>query len=379
MISSAKRSRMLIVDDDPGILRAVSRIFAAQYDVKCADGPTAALELVSKERPPEVAVLDIRMPEMNGFELMRRLREVVPDLDVILMTGNAEEPDANLVEAIDAGAFYFIQKPFERRVLLALVTRCFELRRLRLEMQKHTRRLERELEEARQFQMSLLPPPEAQFGGLSISARYSACTELAGDFYDYAEMGDGTAALLIADVVGHGVSAAMMTGIVKAAFHTARSRAFDPLDVVNRVREAVRPLDAGRFVTLCCARVDLQQRELTYVNAGHEPMILHHRAGGVELLNSTGPLISSALVDIPCEQEVVPLVDQDFLLFYTDGVADVVGPEGRFGRNRLETLLASADRGSPQQTLDSILHAVSEFAGGREVKDDITLLGAELK
>ena len=75
------------------------------------------------------------------------------------MTGNAEEPDDNLIKAIDEGAFYFIQKPFDRRVLLALVNRCLELRELREEREMFLRRVERELDEARQFQLSLLPPP----------------------------------------------------------------------------------------------------------------------------------------------------------------------------------------------------------------------------
>ena len=167
---------------------------------------------------PDLAIVDIRMPEMSGFEVTRGLKAALRDVDVILMTGNSEEPDDNLIQAIDEGAFYFIQKPFDRRVLLALVHRCLELRRLREEREKYLLRVERELEDARQFQISLLPPPHFERAGLSIDARYLACTELAGDIYDYVDANDGAVALLIADVVGHGTSAAMMTAVVKAPF-----------------------------------------------------------------------------------------------------------------------------------------------------------------
>jgi len=111
------------------------------------------------------------------------------------MTGNSEEPDETLIRAIDKGAFYFIQKPFDRRVLLTLVNRCLELRELREQREQFLRRVERELEEARQFQLSLLPPTGMELPRLSIAARYLACNELAGDIYDYVEAGDGAVAV----------------------------------------------------------------------------------------------------------------------------------------------------------------------------------------
>ena len=193
------------------------------------------------------------------------------------MTGNAEEPDDNLIQAIDEGAFYFIQKPFDRRVLLALVNRCLELRRLREEREKFLRRVERELEEARQFQLSLLPPPHFELAGLSIDARYLACTELAGDIYDYVAADDGAVALLIADVVGHGTSAAMMTGVVKAAFRASHVDDFEPRAVVERVQRRNSRLrcEPLRHPVLCprgspAPRADLRQRRPSRADRPHE-------------------------------------------------------------------------------------------------------------
>ena len=112
-------ARILIVDDDPGILRAVSRILGRRHHVDVRrlgrGGPRAGAAL-----RPDLAIVDIRLPAMNGFEVTRGLKAALRDVDAILMTGNAEEPDETLIRAIDEGAFYFIQKPFDRRVLLAL-------------------------------------------------------------------------------------------------------------------------------------------------------------------------------------------------------------------------------------------------------------------
>ena len=93
----------------------------------------------------------------------------------------------------------------------------------------------------------MLPPPHFDRAGLSIDARYLACTELAGDIYDYVTAPDGTVALLIADVVGHGTSAAMMTAVVKAAFRASHGDGFEPRAVVERVQEGIRDFDAGSF------------------------------------------------------------------------------------------------------------------------------------
>jgi sigma-B regulation protein RsbU (phosphoserine phosphatase) len=365
-------ARILVVDDDPGILHALSRILGRRHHVTCVASGPAALEEAKRLRP-DLAVVDIRMPEMTGFEVTRGLKAALRDVDVILMTGNAEEPDDNLIQAIDEGAFYFIQKPFDRRVLLALVTRCLELRRLREEREVFLRRVERELAEARQFQLSLLPPSHSTLAGVAIAARYLACNELAGDIYDYVAAGEGAVALLIADVVGHGTSAAMMTGVVKAAFRASHVDGFEPRAVVERIREGIRDFDASRFVTLCCARLNPVRRELTYVNAGHPEPIVHTRSAQSLLLPPTGPLLTSALFDLPWEQNTVEFGPGDSILFYTDGVTEASGPTGMFGQERLTTMMTRGQlRGA--ELLDEILRELASFTGSSTHQDDVTLL-----
>jgi sigma-B regulation protein RsbU (phosphoserine phosphatase) len=365
-------ARILVVDDEPGILHALSRILGRRHHVTCATSGPAALAQACSLRP-DLAIVDIRMPEMTGFEVTRGLKAALRDVDVILMTGNAEEPDDNLIQAIDEGAFYFIQKPFDRRVLLALVNRCLELRRLRVEREKFLRRVEHELEEARQFQQSLIPPPQFEGPGLSISARYLACTELAGDIYDYAVASDGAVALLIADVVGHGTSAAMMTAIVKAAFRASHVDAFEPKAVVGRISEGIRDFDGSRFVTVCCARVNPGRRELTYVSAGHPQPIIRSASGSVSLLDSTGPLLTSALADLPCEQATVDFGPGDSILFYTDGVTEAAVASEMFGMDRLISMMTAGDRRGAS-LLDAILGEVAAFTGSASHQDDVTLL-----
>ena len=365
--------QILIVDDEPGMLRAVKKILQRDHAITTAESGEDALEKI-ETCSPDLAIVDIRMPGINGFELTRLLKLRDPHLDVILMTGNAEEPDDNLIQAIDEGAFYFIQKPFDRRVLVTLVNRCLELRRLRNSELKYISRLERELDDAQQFQLSLLPPPHQKVAGVDIHARYLACSELAGDIYDYAPAGENAVAFLVADVVGHGASAAMLTSVVKSAFHSAAVADFRPLQVIEQVKEGLRTFDPSRFVTLTCGRLDTSTGELNYVNAGHPAGIVHKRGTASVMLSPTAPMLSSTFYDIPFNDATIRLEPDQSLLFYTDGVTETWSRKKEmYGEKRMLALIEEhEDRGG--DLLDRILDSVTEFAGNRPQTDDITLL-----
>src|SRR5260370_20031671 len=135
--------------------------------------------VVAKTFSPDLAILDIQMPDMDGFELMEKLQAIAPEVDIILMTGSIHELDAKLIRAIRKEAFYFLQKPFDREVLLTLVERCLELKRLDSENRKHLQRMEKELTEARAFQKSLLPGPQDKPAGISAFARSILYSDLA--------------------------------------------------------------------------------------------------------------------------------------------------------------------------------------------------------
>ena len=243
--------RILVVDDEAGMLRSVERVLGRDYDVTCARSPREAVGL-SRTFEPDLAILDIQMPEMDGFQLMEELQNLDPELDVIFMTGSVHEIDAKLIKAIRKDAFYFLQKPFDRGVLLSLVERCLELKRLDRINRDHQRRMETELSDARAFQQSLLPPRSSNLGGISISAHYIPCSELAGDFYDYAAVSPDGVAIVLADVSGHGASAAMLTGSVKSAFHAASADLYEPACVVERVASGIRAFGHHHFITLIC-------------------------------------------------------------------------------------------------------------------------------
>jgi len=369
--------RILVVDDEPAMLRTVERVLGPHYDVRTALTAGEALG-TARSAGPQLAVLDVRMPDMDGFELANRLRDVCDDLRVIFMTGVIHELDAQLIRSIREKAFYFIQMPFDREVLLTLVDRCLELRRLALANREHVRRLEGELAAARTFQREMLPGERARFAGLTVTCRSRPSVELSGDFFDYAGAASGRVSVLLADVSGHGVSAAMLVGVVKSAYHDAAADDFEPIAVVRRIARGIRSFDEMRFVTVFCGRFDRVRGVLEYVNAGHPPGVLWGPERERSSLVITGPMISPAFPSVSWDQRTLEVGPGDRLLLYTDGLTEARGEEGLFGPARLLALVDGATA-PDAELLDSILDAVDRFGGGRPADDDRSLLAVTLE
>jgi sigma-B regulation protein RsbU (phosphoserine phosphatase) len=364
------RRRILVVDDEPGMLRAVRRVLEQTYEVVEAESAADALAALDHVAP-DLALVDVRMPGMDGFELSRQLQARRPDLDLILMTGSVTDVDRKLVRAIRQKVFYFIQKPFDREVLQALVGRCLELRGLAEENRAHVERLEAVLAEARGFQAGLFPRGAADLGRVRIAARHLSCDELCGDFYDYTPVGADRAAFLVADVSGHGASAAMLTGVVKSAFRSCQGERFAPEEVVSRIAAGIRTFRANRFVTLFCGLVDAGRGTLRYVNAGHPAGLLRTEDGRVSQLAPTGMLVSPVFERASWEAVTVPFGAGDRLLVYTDGIPECQGEEGTFGDEPLERLVAGA---TGEALVEAVIAEMTGFLHGRPRLDDVTLL-----
>jgi phosphoserine phosphatase RsbU/P len=369
-------SRILVVDDDPGMLRAVERVLGASYKVIATASSRDAVSLATALNP-DLALVDIRMPELDGFELMTLLKSQLPELDIILMTGSVDDLDEKLARALRSPAFYFIQKPFDRDVLSALVERCLELRWRREQHRQTVDRLEKEVAEAHAFQQSLLPEREKVVNGVAICCRYTPWARLGGDLYDYAAVESGQTALLIADVSGHGVSAAMLTGVVKSAFHASRADGFDPLAVVHRVWRSLSAFSAERFVTLFAALVARDERQIRYASAGHPSIPLWSGTSAPVWLESTGPLISPVLPASAWEVRGTPVDEGDQLLLFTDGVSDALADAEGCAKKRIEATIEKNSAGGAQ-LLDAIVAAVQHELAGRPPSDDLTLLTARV-
>jgi phosphoserine phosphatase RsbU/P len=372
-----ERPRILVVDDDTAQRRAVERVLEGTYEVVAAPGAGEALLRV-KAAPFDLALVDIRMPGMDGLELLGHLKAVDPVLDVILMTGSTTDGDARLIRAVRGGAFYFIQKPFHRDVLLSLVQRCMEIRRLQRAERAHTERLATELEAARRFQDRMLPPTTAAYPGLELAICYEPSLELCGDFFEH-ESVQGGVALLLADVAGKGVAAAMLTGMVKQAFRGSAGEAFAPAIVLQRAFDGCKIYPGGRHLTACAARIRIVGDRLELLGtAGHPPAYLITGDGTLTQLPSSADPLHPAFDTWGFEQRTFDFgVGASFVAF-TDGLIESRRAEEDeiFGIERVEEALRAAPRDSASILCRAIRESLRRFQQGRPPEDDLTILVA---
>jgi sigma-B regulation protein RsbU (phosphoserine phosphatase) len=244
-------------------------------------------------------------------------------------------------------------------------------------------RMEQELQMARAVQASLLPDQTPQFPGWEFAARWQPAREVSGDFYDFVPTHRGPLALVIADVVGKGMPAALFMALSRTI---VRASVGDSPSLAESMARANRLVCAdaaeGMFVTAFCALLSPETGEVTYVNAGHNPPLLCKQGDGGEgepltELRPTGMALG-VLEDSPFEQRRVHLEPGDFLLLYTDGVPDATGAGAqRFKMERLRRVILAHQHESAAGILAALERAIGEFTGAMPQFDDIAILIAK--
>lgn len=372
---SRQHDRILVVDDDPGMRRAIERILAPSYSVESVAGAPEALACLERSEF-DLALVDVRLKDGDGYTLCHAIRAHWPETDVILITGSISEPDEKLFRSLEEGAFYFLFKPFDRRVLRALVERCLRLQQERETKDRYAQALAEDLEKARLFQHSLLPSDPVAGEGWRIEGRLLSCDALGGDFY-LAQAVDGGLVFSVSDVVGHGVSAAMYAGMLRSTLDAARRRGVDPERVGREILLGIDFFEAAAFATMVYALL-LPDGRLRYVNAGHPPLLWLKGDGAVERLGATGPLLNRIFRGRPLPVGEVTLAPGDRLLAYTDGTFEARNPaDQELGPERLEEAFADLRGRPPGEAVDALMDLVMAHCGGRPVTDDVTVVMVE--
>jgi len=314
------------------------------------------------------------MPGLSGYDVCRALRQKFPALvlPVILLTAKARPEDVS--EGLLSGANDYLGKPFEPGELTARVRNLLALK-VAAASQASLERLLGEMEIARSLQRSLLPAAPPQLPGMEIEVRYQAMTRVGGDFYDFRATESGLGVLL-ADVSGHGVPAALIVSIVKMAFWFQRNNLARPDRLLADMNEILLENIGGEFVTASYFFVDQGRRKLLAANAGHPALLVQRaRDGAIEELRPVGRILGP----LPTGQyELVEraLEDGDRLIAFTDGLLDARNHNDElFGMERLRFLLLEHTHLSAAELADLLMNEIAVWCGQMEDPgDDIALI-----
>jgi hypothetical protein len=247
----------------------------------------------------------------------------------------------------------------------------------------HGKHLEEQLEIARQVQSELLPPLTQKYVGVHLATEYTPAEQVGGDFYDVFSLKDEGTALVMGDVSGKGVPAALLMGVIHGAVRSSLwsespSRHESESRQLNRL--LCERASGERYASMFWCYHNPISHSLSYVNAGHcPPLLVRKSEGKVEIsrLHMGGPVLG-VLPDARYEQAKLEVSPGDLLVMYSDGLVEATNPRGEeYGEGRLRELLATVNEKSADDIRQAILASLAVFLGAEELRDDLTIVVAQ--
>ncbi|MDD0841210.1 two-component system response regulator RssB [Pseudomonas sp. Gutcm_11s] len=382
-------AKLLLIDDDEVVRASLAAYLDdSGFQVLQAGNGLQGLEVFEREQP-DLIICDLRMPQIDGLELIRRINVLNSEVPVIVVSGAGVMNDA--VEALRLGAADYLIKPLEDLAVLEhSVHRALDRSHLRLENQRYREKLEaanRELQASlhllqedqnagRQVQMNMLPTTPWEADGLQFAHQIIPSLYLSGDFADYFRVDEHRVAFYLADVSGHGASSAFVTVLLK--FMTTRLLyewrrngvlpEFKPSDVLGHINRGLINCKLGKHVTMLGGVIDLQSGQLTYSIGGHLPLPVLFSEGEARYLEGRG--LPVGLFEEATYNDLVMQLPQSFSLsLMSDGILDLLPGDTLKDKEAALPRLVSEAGG----TLDG-LRQVFGLANLGEMPDDIALL-----
>jgi phosphoserine phosphatase RsbU/P len=381
MINVKEKKTVLVVDDAPANLQIVNSILREDYKIRIATSGARALDLVKVKPLPDLVLLDVMMPEMDGYEVCGILKATpeARDIPVIFLTGKTEADDET--KGFEVGAVDYIHKPFSPAVVKARVHTHLVLREAREQLAQQLLSINNELEMARQIQLSILPHGTPKIKGLEIAARYIPMSSVAGDFYDFIIVDEQHVGILIADVSGHGLPAALIASMLQVALTAQFAHASEPGRVLSGLNQALCGKFTHHFVTAAYLFVDMEKNSMSYAGAGHPPLMLWRGSTGSASEVCENGLLLGHFPEETYSVVQVPVEPGDRAVLYTDGILEASNPsQEMFGVDRFKGFLEANHSLGAELLADSLLDELSrwsEHPKGEGQQDDITLLAVQ--
>jgi len=364
---------ILVVDDTPVNLMVVEGILQAEgfRTLTADDGPAA--RLLTHAEQPDLILLDVMMPGESGFETCAQLKSDPATADIPIIFLSALDDVKSKVAGLKIGAVDYIAKPLHGEEVLARVRVHLRIRESnRALVAQHRARLEK----LRDAQQAILARPE-DYPDAKFAVYYKPLEETGGDFYDVIPLGAGIFAYFVADISGHGVSAAFLTSAIKALLRQYAGPVFSPEDTMRGVDAVMgQILGEEQYLTACYARLNRQTRQLTVIGAGHPPLILVSRAGVAQIVElESDPL--GAFGTAILRRLDVRVSSGDRFFMYSDGLIEAAPGGSR--REGLELLVEACvrHRSCPLgKAVDAIVRELRPE--GQTVEDDLLLMAADV-
>ncbi|HUA82405.1 MAG TPA: fused response regulator/phosphatase [Bryobacteraceae bacterium] len=363
---------ILVVDDMSTNREFVAGILRAEgFRTLTASDGRAAREL-SLHAQPDLVLLDVLMPGETGFETCAQLKSDPRTADIPILFLSALDDVRSKVTGLKIGGVDYIAKPVDGEEVLARVRVHLRIRETNRALVAQQRA---QLDQLRDAQQAILVRPEdcpeARF-----AVYYQPLEGAGGDFYDVLPLGPEMPAYFVADISGHGVSAAFLTSAVKVLLRQYAGPMFSPEDTMRGVNSVMsQMLGAEQYLTACYARLNRPSKRLTVISAGHPPMVLLSHSGvakTVELNSDPLGMFGTAIL----QRTDLSVTHGDRFFIYTDGLIESSPGGGR--RDGLKRLMDACVRFQTEPIGSAPARIAAAVRDGAELQDDILLLAAEV-
>jgi sigma-B regulation protein RsbU (phosphoserine phosphatase) len=368
--------KILLVDDNPTNLQVLFQTLEGRdYNLLVAKNGEMALSIARKALP-NLILLDIMMPGINGYEVCRQLKAdpTTQEIPVIFLSALGDTKDK--VQGLDLGAVDYVTKPFQPEEVIARVNTHLTVFRLKRKVQEQRDELEHELQVVADEQRKLLPDKLPNIDGLKLSVHYDTSRYAGGDYYDIIKLPDNQWGFMMADAAGHSTRAAVLVAMTCTLLRSYPEAPTDPAKVMNRINEHLCDLSHNTFITALYAVYDANTRTLRMARAGHPPPLLFrpHDGKSIELpCKGVWPMAVEPYDEVPLVE--TSLQPGDRLMLYTDGITEAISPAGEYYEvERLCEQFAQKNEDDPQKIITAVIDNVKDFAGGLPAQDDQAVL-----
>ena len=374
---------VVVVDDDVTNLKMAGRILSKNNMRVTALKSGYALIDYIKTNKPDLILLDIKMPGLDGFETMRRIQEqMAPSEKIPVIFLTADDSQDAETHGLALGAMDFIKKPFIPDVLVLRVRHTIDLVRLQHDLEQENERIRSELAMASRIQSAMLPgifPAFPERKEFDIYASMDPVRGVGGDFFDFFFIDRDRLCLLIADVSGKGIPAALFMMASKIILADNAKSGKSPAQILQDTNEAICANNPEEmFVTVWLGILDISTGLLTTANAGHEYPALMHADGQFELFRDRHGLVVGGMPGVKYHEHSLQMYPGSKLFVYTDGVPEATDAENAlFGTARMLQALNAHTNEAPKQILHGVRQAVNEFVSNMEQFDDLTMMCLE--
>jgi sigma-B regulation protein RsbU (phosphoserine phosphatase) len=368
-------SRVLIVDDVKANIDVLVGALHDEYKLSVAVDGDAALRMVAKN-PPDLVLLDIMMPGIDGYEVCRQLRAAKSSSEIPIMFLSSLEEIHDKTRGFEAGANDYLVKPFE---ILEVKARVKSLLKAKAYADAIREASERELRVAREIQRGILPQDvsvSAAGSGLDVCALFEPAKHVGGDLYEVLRATNDTIMIVIGDVMGKGVPAALFMAVTVTLLRTIVRQTQRPEEVLARLNDELEAQNPRRmFVTMSCIAIDVASGRATGASAGHSPLMMIPSSGPPRLVFPSSGMVLGMRPGQTFKVQTLDMTTGDTLLFYTDGITEAENvQEEQFESERLLQCFADGAGHSAAETASKLLSAVHAFGAGAPQTDDITAI-----